>query len=56
MGTENRDDETPQQTAARIRKFIYYKIRKKEIFKDWDAARRMGDIGINQEVLERVYA
>lgn len=38
-----RRSETPQQTADRIRKFVYYKLRKAEIFAEYNEGLRTGD-------------
>ena len=46
---EKRSGEIPQQTAARIRKYLYYRMRKAEILADYEKARRTGDIGICQQ-------
>ena len=50
--------ETPQQTAARIRKFLYYKMRKEEIFEayaeEWKTRKVEGNWGVIQEVMEKV--
>lgn len=46
---EKRLGETPKQTAARIRKYLYYRMRKAEILADYEKARRTGDIGICQQ-------
>lgn len=51
----SRDKETPAQTAARIRKFVYYKLRKAEIFEAYEEARRReGNWNVAQQVLETV--
>jgi hypothetical protein len=51
----NRSRETPAQTAARIRKFLYYKMRKAEIFADYERARHQeGDWGVAQHVLSEL--
>lgn len=46
---EKRSGEIPQQTANRIRKYLYYRMRKAEILADYEKARRTGDIGICQQ-------
>jgi len=50
----SRSLETPQQTAARIRKFVYYFLHKQDILSDYEGARRTGDIGVSDKVLESV--
>lgn len=45
-----RCDESPQETAARIRKFVYYKLRKAELLADYEQARRTGDAGVSDFV------
>lgn len=47
-----RDNETPQQTAARIRKYLYYRLRKAEILADYEKARRTeGDLNVCQQAV-----
>ncbi len=46
-GPQNRDI-----CVRRVRKFIYYKLRKSELLADYDKSRRLGDVGILKEVLE----
>ena len=38
----NRCDELPAETAARIRKFVYYRLRKAEIFAEYNEALQTG--------------
>ena len=38
----SRASETPQQTAARLRKFVYYKLRKAEIFTNYNEGLKRG--------------
>lgn len=50
----HRCDESPQETAARIRKFVYYKLRKAELLADYEQARRTGDAGVSDYVKEKL--
>lgn len=43
----DRVKELPQETAARLRKYLYYRLRKMEILANYESARRTGDIGVN---------
>jgi hypothetical protein len=52
--TKFRNQELPSQTAARIRKYVYYKLHKKAILADYEKARRTGDIGVVQGVCKLV--
>lgn len=49
----SRSFETPTQTAARIRKYLYYRMRKAEILADYETARRTeGNWGVVQYAVE----
>lgn len=50
----HRSFETPAQTAARIRKYVYWKLRKGEILADEGARYREGDWRVDREVLSQV--
>lgn len=45
--------EMPAQAAARVRKFIYYFLRKGELLAD-DNSRYLGDVGVAGEVVEQL--
>jgi len=45
LGDEVRSHETPDQAASRLRKYLYYKMRKSELLADYDKSRRLeGDV------------
>ena len=47
----SRKDKTPTQTAARIRKFVYYFLRKGEILANYEEARnREGNWMVSEQV------
>lgn len=50
----DRVHETPAQTAARIRKYVYWRLRKAEILADDDSRYREGDWRVDREVREQV--
>lgn len=43
---------TREHVIRRLRKFIYYKLRKNELLADYEKARRTGDVGVMQEAEE----
>ena len=43
-----------KEAIARLRKFIYYVLHKREIMVDYDSARKMGDIGIAQKISQEM--
>lgn len=53
MRHASRTCEMPQKAAARVRKFVYWKLRNSELNAD-DNSRYLGDVGVAQEVLEMV--
>lgn len=49
----DRTHEPPSSTAARIRKYLYYRMRKAEILADYESARRVeGNLNVCQQAVE----
>ena len=49
----DRKHESPSSTAARIRKYLYYRMRKAEILADYESARRVeGNLNVCQQAVE----
>ena len=51
VGLPERRRESKKAALARLRKFLYYKLRKAELLADYEQARRTGDVGVAREAL-----
>lgn len=60
--TKSRGKETPQEAVKRLYKYIYYKLKKREMLDDLDSAKKLGDydkegnyrVGFVNEVFQEV--